>query len=196
MDWEGTQQVDTGFRSLFERSVAPMLLLDDSRQLFDANQAASLLLRLSRQEILDREIDQLLVPPPPRDPQQGWDEFIAAGTMSGRAEVVGSGPPPLAVQYTATANFRPGVHLSILTFPPDPDDRPAPPPGDAVALTDREREVMTLIAMGLDGPRVAEELSISAPTVQTHVRNAMGRLGAHTRAHAIALALTRGEIGL
>lgn len=194
MDWEGIQQVDTGFRSLFERSVAPMLLLDDSRQLVDANQAASLLLRLSRQEILDREIDQLLVLPPQNDPLRGWEEFIAAGSVSGRADVVG--PSPLTVQYTATANFRPGVHLSILTFPPDPDDRPAPPPGDDVALTDREREVMTLLAMGLDGPRVAEELSISAPTVQTHVHNAMGRLGAHTRAHAIALALTRGEIGL
>ncbi|MDQ4040893.1 MAG: helix-turn-helix transcriptional regulator [Actinomycetota bacterium] len=53
---------------------------------------------------------------------------------------------------------------------------------------------MTLLAIGLDGPQIAEELSISNPTVQTHVRNAMARLGARTRVQAVALALTRGEI--
>lgn len=61
-------------------------------------------------------------------------------------------------------------------------------------LTEREREVMTLVASGLQTGDIAERLFLAPETVKSHVQNAMGKLGAHTRAHAVAIALIRAQI--
>jgi len=61
-------------------------------------------------------------------------------------------------------------------------------------LSPREREIMGLLSRGLSGEEAAKRLFLSPETVRTHVRNAMSKLGAATRAHAVALALQRGEI--
>lgn len=61
-------------------------------------------------------------------------------------------------------------------------------------LSKRERQIMDLLACGLTGEQVAEQLVLSAETVKTHVRNAMGKLEATTRVHAVALALRDGQI--
>ena len=61
-------------------------------------------------------------------------------------------------------------------------------------LSPREREVLDLLAQGLNGEDAATRLVISSETVRTHVRNAMNKLEAHTRAHAIVIALRQGEI--
>jgi DNA-binding NarL/FixJ family response regulator len=63
-------------------------------------------------------------------------------------------------------------------------------------LSPREREIMHLMAEGLTAEAIAEEIDISVETVRTHVRNAIRKLKARNRVHAIALALERGEISL
>ena len=63
-------------------------------------------------------------------------------------------------------------------------------------LSPREREVIALLAEGLTGPEIAERLFISPATVRTHVENAMGKLEARTRVHAIAIALRQGLINI
>jgi DNA-binding NarL/FixJ family response regulator len=65
---------------------------------------------------------------------------------------------------------------------------------DIPVLTPREREVMALLAEGLKGSQVAKRLGISPDTVRTHVENAMEKLEARTRVHAIAIALRQGLI--
>jgi DNA-binding NarL/FixJ family response regulator len=65
---------------------------------------------------------------------------------------------------------------------------------DIPVLTPREREVMALLAEGLKGSQVATRLGISPDTVRTHVENAMEKLEARTRVHAIAIALRQGLI--
>jgi DNA-binding CsgD family transcriptional regulator len=62
-------------------------------------------------------------------------------------------------------------------------------------LTERESQVLGLLAEGRSGAQIAADLVLSPETVRTHVRNAMTKLGATTRSHAVALALQRGEIG-
>jgi DNA-binding NarL/FixJ family response regulator len=62
------------------------------------------------------------------------------------------------------------------------------------ALSKREREIMDLLAQGLTGEDVAERLVLSSETVKTHIRNAMAKLEANTRVHAIAIALREGFI--
>ncbi|HET7571222.1 MAG TPA: response regulator transcription factor [Gaiellaceae bacterium] len=60
---------------------------------------------------------------------------------------------------------------------------------EVVQLTRREREVLTLLAEGLNYEGIGERLSISPETVRTHVQKAMARLGASTRTQAVAAAL-------
>jgi DNA-binding NarL/FixJ family response regulator len=66
--------------------------------------------------------------------------------------------------------------------------------GHVLVLSPREREVLELLSKGLSGEEAAKRLFLSSETVRTHVRNAMSKLGAATRVHAVALALQRGEI--
>ena len=63
-------------------------------------------------------------------------------------------------------------------------------------LSPREREIMDLLAQGLTGEQVAEHLFLSPETVKTHIRNAMAKLEASTRVHAVAIALEEGLISL
>lgn len=62
------------------------------------------------------------------------------------------------------------------------------------SLSKREREIMDLLAQGLTGEQVAEHLVLSPETIKTHIRNAMNKLEANTRVHAIAIALREGFI--
>ena len=62
------------------------------------------------------------------------------------------------------------------------------------ALSGREREVLDLLSQGLTGEQVAERLFLSPETIKTHIRNAMNKLEANTRVHAIAIALREGFI--
>lgn len=66
----------------------------------------------------------------------------------------------------------------------------------AGALTPREREVLFLLATGLTNEEVAEQLGLSAETTRTHLKRAMRKLGANTRVHAVAVAVSQGEIKL
>ena len=68
--------------------------------------------------------------------------------------------------------------------------------GGTTTLSPREREILGLLSRGLSGEQAAKRLFLSSETVRTHVRNAMSKLGAATRVHAVALALRRGEIEL
>jgi DNA-binding NarL/FixJ family response regulator len=61
-------------------------------------------------------------------------------------------------------------------------------------LSPREREILELLAHGLSGEEASQQLYLSSETVRTHVRNAMAKLDASTRVHAVALAMQRGEI--
>jgi DNA-binding NarL/FixJ family response regulator len=62
------------------------------------------------------------------------------------------------------------------------------------SLSKREREIMDLLAQGMTGEDVAAHLVLSSETVKTHIRNAMSKLEANTRVHAIAIALREGYI--
>jgi DNA-binding NarL/FixJ family response regulator len=63
-------------------------------------------------------------------------------------------------------------------------------------LSPREREVLDLLAAGLTGAKAAQRLGVSSETVRTHVKNAMRKLDARTRIHAVTLALSQNAISL
>ena len=60
------------------------------------------------------------------------------------------------------------------------------------SLTARERDVVRLLARGLENTEIARELVVTASTVKNHVANAMEKLGARNRTHAAVLVTERG----
>ncbi|WP_329369613.1 response regulator transcription factor [Streptomyces sp. NBC_00669] len=76
-------------------------------------------------------------------------------------------------------------------------DRPLPSaPGPALlaCLSDREREVLTLVARGLNNNEVGEALGLSPLTAKTHVSRIMGKLGARDRAQLVISAYESGLV--
>jgi DNA-binding NarL/FixJ family response regulator len=67
-----------------------------------------------------------------------------------------------------------------------------PRPQPATALTDRERQVLVLVARGLSNRQIADELVISERTARTHVSNILTKLGLASRTQAALLAIRDG----
>jgi DNA-binding NarL/FixJ family response regulator len=61
-------------------------------------------------------------------------------------------------------------------------------------LTEREREILQLLAQGKRNDDIATQLFISPQTVQTHVRNILGKLRVHSKLEAVAFAVKNGAI--
>ncbi len=61
-------------------------------------------------------------------------------------------------------------------------------------LTDREEEILSLLAQGMRNDDIATKLYISPQTVQTHVRNILGKLRVHSKLEAVAFAVKHGKI--
>lgn len=63
-------------------------------------------------------------------------------------------------------------------------------------LTDREREVLSMIASGMTGPQIAEELHLSPHTIRTHRDHIMEKLGLHSRTELVKYAIRTGLLTL
>jgi PAS domain S-box-containing protein len=82
----------------------------------------------------------------------------------------------------------------LRSMDPMPAPVAAPRPAVPTSLTPREREVLALLARGLETGEMADALSISPSTVRNHVRNILGKFGVHSRLEAVLYALQRGLV--
>jgi LuxR family maltose regulon positive regulatory protein len=93
----------------------------------------------------------------------------------------------------------PGYLASILHACGQADAAPprrgaAAPPGLAEPLTDRELEILRLLAAGRSNQRIAHDLVVALDTVKKHVTHILGKLGAANRTEAVARARQLGLI--
>ena len=68
------------------------------------------------------------------------------------------------------------------------------PPTPGLDLTEREREVLTLMVEGLNNTQIAERLTVSPSTIKSHVSNVLAKLGVTSRTEAVTLALRNGIV--
>jgi DNA-binding CsgD family transcriptional regulator len=183
-------------RASFRGSLVPMVIADGDRRYVAANPAACLLLRLPEEAVRRLRIDDLTPPENRSQTEPLWSTFLGEGVQQGNFELMMPDGQRLEVEYSATANVEPGLHLSILMFPPGGALRSRETGATPRVLTDREREVLTMVAMGRGTSWIAYELGVSSSTVETHVRHVLEKLGARNRAHAIALGLRAHEVSL
>jgi LuxR family maltose regulon positive regulatory protein len=113
---------------------------------------------------------------------------------------VDEGPPMARLLYEALSRgIAPDYIRRLLTaFPIDEPEQPdsskmqASKSGLVESLSERELEVLQLIAEGLTNQEIASRLFLSQNTVKVHTRNIYGKLGAHHRADAVARARALG----
>jgi PAS domain S-box-containing protein len=172
------------FAKLFEEAPDAMLVADDERVFLAGNRRARELLRVTREQLLRLRIDDVVG----EALASRWARFREQGRGDGCWIMRAHDGSEHAVEIHAQADLEPGRHLAIL--------RPIAPQRAATPriLSAREREILTLLATGATASEIARTLFLSRATVATHVRNAIAKLGAHTRVEAVVIALRSGQI--
>jgi PAS domain S-box-containing protein len=180
------------FWLLFRHSSNPIALLDDQRHIVDINDSALALLKRTSAEILGMSITDSVIPSEREDATRQWETFMRIGEYTGSRDLLRPDGSTVEVDFAARMAIIDGRRLAIYVILAKDGVWPFPTrePSAAQVLTKREREVVTLIAMGLETDQIAAELHVSPETVRTHVRNAMAKLGAHTRAQLVAIVIS------
>jgi PAS domain S-box-containing protein len=187
-----------------------IMVVDDERRCLEANLAACRLLGLPRRAVVGRTFDDFLATGMRSRVDHVWRAFREGGGHAGPFELSSQAAASEEVHITVTANVLPGRHLLILSGGGarvgEPEAQPEPNRKAQTVNhvsrftrggpTAREREVLALLAAGATDEQIAGLLELSPATVQTHVRNAKAKLGARTRAQAVALALQGGMIDI
>jgi len=185
---------------LLAMSTSAILLADDSRTIVEANDRVCEMLAIERGELIGMKIEDLSAPELRAAAPEMFEAFLKTGSQAGPFTLVRKDGSSVSCCYSASANIAPGLHLSILVPTELADDEldsitEETTAGDnAPHLTDREREVLTLLALGETNQTIAEKLHLSPETIRAHTRSARLRLGAKSRSHAIALALQSGQL--
>jgi NarL family two-component system response regulator LiaR len=122
------------------------------------------------------------------------DQVIPAIRAGAQGYLLKDIPPHDLVQavreaYQGKAQLHPDVAKKLMSAVAAP---PAASPSPAADLTERELEVLRLIAQGLNNHEIAQRLTISEKTVKTHVSNILGKLQVEDRTQAAIYALKKG----
>jgi DNA-binding NarL/FixJ family response regulator len=130
------------------------------------------------------------------------DEYVFAALRSGASGFLGKSAEPhelleaIRVVHRGDALLTPAATRSLIErYLSRPERASAVAPARLADLTDREREILVLVASGLTNDDIAAHLTVSTHTVKTHVNRTMTKLGAHDRAQLVVIAYESGLVG-
>jgi PAS domain S-box-containing protein len=188
----------TLFQTAFQDSRNAMLLVDDGRRIVDVNGALLQLLGHRRAQVVGRPLYEFAAGGPLMTRQE-WAAALARRRFSGEAELVNADGVTVSVQWGATTELVTG-RLLVLVVALSVSGRgrglrlAGAPEAGRSTLSNREREIVRLVALGGTSPEIGDQLQISHHTVRTHLRNSMKKVGARSRAHLVAKALGEGLV--
>ncbi|MGY3518737.1 response regulator [Micromonospora sp. PTRAS2] len=130
------------------------------------------------------------------------DEYVLAALRSGASGFLGKGVEPaelldaIRVVAAGDALLSPKATKSLISrFLAAPvDGADAAVSAELDVLTEREREIVALVARGLSNDEIAARLYVSPFTAKTHVNRAMAKLGARDRAQLVVIAYQSGLV--
>ncbi len=127
------------------------------------------------------------------------DDYVYGALRAGASGFLLKDAPPeelihaLHVVAAGDALLAPGVTRRLLEeFAARPDPGAAPPPVEG--LTEREREVLVLVARGLSNAEIADELVVGETTVKTHVGRVLQKLHLRDRIQAVVYGYEAGLV--
>jgi DNA-binding NarL/FixJ family response regulator len=129
------------------------------------------------------------------------DDYVFQALRAGASGFLGKSAEPrelldaIRTVHGGEALLSPSATRSLIArCLAQPDRVPSPAPGRLATLTEREREVLVLVASGLSNEDIAGRLVVSPHTAKTHVNRAMTKLGAHDRAQLVIIAYETGIV--
>jgi len=178
------------FWLVFDRTSNPVALLDGNRRIVNLNDAAVCLLGGERETLLGSSLADRVRPSEQARSAQEWEGFLQRGEYAGTRDLIRVDGAEVRVEFAARLADVGGERRAIYVAMELEDPKTPPAPSNAEpALTGREREIVTLIALGRDTGEIAAELHVSPETVRSHVRNSMAKLDVHTRAQLVAVVI-------
>jgi DNA-binding CsgD family transcriptional regulator len=179
-----------------------MALLDRGRCYVAVNDAFLDLFQCRREDVIGSRASATLIGAERSARSESWDQMLASGELYGEHVVTYPERPPMRVSYAAHASRVDGQWLALfvtLSARVEPGGAelistslPATHSLASAALTAREREVVHRVALGATSRQIASDLFLSPATVRSHIRNAMTKANAHTRAQLVAIVLGEG----
>lgn len=172
---------------------------DEAMEVLDATRPAVVLLDLALGDDLGFDVlrairarhptTQVLILTMHRDP-----ESVRQALRAGAAGYVvkGAHAAELMDAIRAVGRGESYLHSSVTTAVIEDSVRG---PADGGALTDREREILRLLSIGLSAPEVGRRLGISVHTVHRHVANMSAKLGLRGTVPLVRYAIERGIVG-
>jgi len=129
------------------------------------------------------------------------DEYVVQALRAGASGFLGKGVEPDelldAIRTVALGEALLSAKATrglITSFLAQPTGHPAATSAQLALLTEREREVVVLVAHGLSNDDIAERLFVSPLTAKTHINRAMMKLGARDRAQVVVIAYQTGLV--
>ncbi|MFL5795769.1 MAG: response regulator [Actinomycetota bacterium] len=128
------------------------------------------------------------------------DEYVYEALRAGASGFLLKDTPPadllaaIRVVAAGDALLAPGVTRRLIAEFARRPEPSAVTPAALAALTDREREVLALVARGLSNAEIAELLVVSGATAKTHVSRVLAKLHARDRAQLVMLAYETGLV--
>lgn len=191
------------FWSIFAKSRIPMALIDRDRRYVKVNEAVLRLYQYPLAEILGSRAGRTAIDDDPSAGDAQWEQLLRTNELYGERIVAHADGTHMRVSYAAHVASVSSEWLALFVtlsarLPNGSEligmQEITNGSGRKSKLTTREREVVRLVALGCNTRRIAADLSLSTDTIRSHVRNAMAKTGAHTRAQLVALALADGLI--
>jgi PAS domain S-box-containing protein len=180
-----------------EEAPVAVFVVDADTKCLAANEAASELVGFTRDELLGRRLSDLALPRDGSMPDEAPQLLEAGITLlrhkDGSAVVV-----RYYVKNLAVGKVPLQVVIMVLRRVLSGDVTPQEIGGhaqrsrDGTSLSERELEILTLLADGHDNLAIARDLFLSIDTVKSYIRRVLQKLGARSRTHAVALAFRRG----